>query len=149
MAGGKQLTHLPRLMALIALIGMSAAPTGMLAQTPAERPLIDLWRIIRTALTGDAGDKYFKQIKDAETPPGKQMFAGKVVSQPSPTTLVVNVDDPAGDATLNFANALRGIESGTRVSFNGTVESFVREPYKLILRADDFTMAGDPSFPPR
>lgn len=56
------LTHLPRLMALTGLIAMSAARTGIRAQTPADWPLTDLWRLIRTALTGVDGDKYFNQI---------------------------------------------------------------------------------------
>jgi len=76
------------------------------------------------------------------------MFAGRVVSRLSPTTLVVNVGNPAGDATLKFANAVKGIDAGTLVYFNGIVDSCVKEPFMLTLRADDFVMPADVS-PPR
>jgi hypothetical protein len=127
---------------------MSAARTGFRAQTPADRPLVDLWRLIRTALTGVDGDKYFAQLKDAEIPPGKQMFTGRVVSRLSPTTVVVNADNPAGDVTLKFNNALTGIDPGTLVYFNGIVESYVKEPFMLMLRTDDFVVPVNVS-PPR
>ena len=80
---------------LVSAIGFAQAPT------PAPDPG-DLWRKIRSALMAPEGDKFFQQIKDAEIPPERQRFGGNVVSQPSPNELIVNVDDPAGDAILRF-----------------------------------------------
>jgi hypothetical protein len=113
-------------------------------------PDIALWRQIRTALTAPDGDTYFMQIKDAEVPPAGQadftMFQAKVISQPSPKELLVNVDSPAGDATLKFENALKGtIEAGTAIKFKGVVESFVKDPYMLTLTADKEDVEGLPA----
>ena len=65
------------------------------------------------------------------------MFPGKVVSQPSPKTLVVSVDSPAGDATLKLDNELKSVDPGTLVYFNGAVDSYVKEPYMLTLWGDE------------
>ena len=65
----------------------------------------------------------FSRSRDAVIPPESICFAGKVVSQPSPKTLVVNVDNPAGDATLKLAHTLKSVDPGTLVYFNGAVDS--------------------------
>jgi hypothetical protein len=105
------------------------------AQAPRSAPdPVDLWRKIRSALMAPEGDKFFQQIKDGVPP---NMFAGKVVSQPSPKTLIVNVDNPAGDATLKLDSPLKSIDPGTLVYFNGAVDSYVKEPYMLTLRGDE------------
>jgi hypothetical protein len=84
------LDRLPRLIVLIGLVLMSALRTGIWAQAPAGSPMIDLWRSLRDAITTE-GNKYFEQRRDTEIPPERRMFDGKVVSQPSPNELVVNV----------------------------------------------------------
>jgi hypothetical protein len=117
---------------LIGIVIMSAIG---FAQAPTPDPG-DLWRRIRSALMTPEGDKYFQQIKDAAIPP-ESMFAGRVVSQPSPKTLVVNVDNPAGDATLKLDNTLKSVDPGTLVYFNGAVDSYVKEPYMLTLWGDE------------
>lgn len=141
--GGRVLNHLPRRIALIGLISVGALRTGAWAQPPTDHP-INLWRKIRAALTAEGSNTFFKQIKDAVIPPTWEadgspfgQFAGKVVSQPSPKTLVVCVDNPAGDATLKLENALKRVDPGTLVYFGGVVDSYVKEPYMLTLRADD------------
>jgi hypothetical protein len=108
---------------LVSVLGFAQAPSS--APDPG-----DLWRKIRSALIAPDGDKFFQQIKDAVTP---TMFPGQVVSQPSPKTLIVNVDNPAGDATLKFENPLKSIDPGTLVYFNGVVDSYVKVPYMLTL----------------
>jgi hypothetical protein len=112
-------------------------------------PDIALWRQIRDALKADGGDAYFTQIKDAEIPPSGQafmMFSAKVVSQPSPKELLVNVDSPMGDATLKFENPLKGtIDPGTALMFKGVVESFTKEPYMLSLTVDKEDIDGLPA----
>jgi len=91
----------------------------------------ELWRNIRNVLTGADGDGYFKQqLEGAELP----SLDGKVVSQPSAHELIVNVDDPAGDARLQFLLALKGtIAAGTSVHFRGVARSYTKNPYQLTL----------------
>ena len=117
---------------LIGIVLMSAIG---FAQAPTPDPG-DLWRKIRSAMMSPDGDKWFQQIKDSVIPP-ESMFAGKVVSQPSPKTLVVNVDNPAGDATLKLAHTLKSVDPGTLVYFNGAIDSYAKEPYMLTLRGDE------------
>lgn len=90
-----------------------------------------LWRDIKSALTGADGDHYFKQyLEGAELP----RFYGKVVSQPSAHELIVNVDDLAGDARLQFLLSLKGtIAAGTSVRFRGVPLSYTKNPYQLTL----------------
>jgi hypothetical protein len=117
------------------LIGIVLMSTIGFAQAPTPDP-VDIWRKIRSALITPEGDKYFRQIKDAVIPPDS-MFAGKVVSRPSPKTLVVNVENPAGDAILKLETPLKSIDPGTRVYFNGAVDSYVKEPYILTLWGEE------------
>jgi hypothetical protein len=123
---------------------------GDAAAFAAANPDIALWRQIRMALTAPDGDNYFGQIKDAAVPPAGQagftMFRAKVVSQPSPKELLVNVDSVAGDATLKFENPLKGtIDPGTAMKFKGVVESFVKEPYMLTFTAEKEDIEGLPA----
>ena len=77
----------------------------------AANPDIAQWRTIRAALTADGGAAYFDQLKGAQIPPDDatyKMFRAKVISQPSPKELLVNVDSPVGDATLQFETPLKG-----------------------------------------
>jgi hypothetical protein len=101
-----------------------------------SHPDIALWRDIRDQLKGDGGDKYFEDnVKGAEIPPATgefKMFNAKVISQPSPKELLVNVDSVAGDATLQFDAPLNGmVDAGTSFQFKGVPDSFVKEPYML------------------
>ena len=123
---------------------------GDAAAFAAANPDKALWRQIRTALTAADGDTYFMQIKDAAVPPADQagftMFRAKVVSQPSPKELLVNVDSPVGDATLKFEAPLKGdIAVGTEMKFKGVVESFVKDPYMLTFTADKEDVDGLPA----
>ncbi|MDP9055576.1 MAG: hypothetical protein M3N93_14945 [Acidobacteriota bacterium] len=114
----------------------------------AANPDKGLWRQIRTALTAPDGDMYFMQIKDAAVPPANQagftMFRAKVVSQPSPKELLVNVDSLVGDAMLKFESPLKTVEPGTAMKFKGVVESFVKDPYMLTFSADKEDVEGLP-----
>jgi hypothetical protein len=93
--------------------------------------ITEVWRNIRNVLTGADGDRYFKQqLEEVELP----RFHGKVVSQPSAHELLVNVDDPAGDAKLRFLLALKStIAVGTSVRFQGVARSYTKDPYQLTL----------------
>jgi hypothetical protein len=116
---------------------IEAAKAGDEAAFNAANPDTALWRTLRTALTAADGDTYFGQIKGSEVPPQAEdakfkMFRGKVISQPSPKDLLVNVDSVAGDATLTFEAPLKGtIEPGTAIKFKGVVDAFVKDPYML------------------
>lgn len=102
-------------------------------------PDIGVWRQVRDALKGDGAATYFPTIKGSEVPPPEiKMFKAKVVSV-NDKDLVVNVDDPAGDATLRFEKALNAkvIEPGTAIQFKGVVDSFTKEPYMLVLTIAD------------
>ncbi len=123
---------------------------GDVAAFNAANPDKALWRQIRTALTAADGDMYFMQIKGAAVPPADQagftMFRAKVISQPSPQELLVNVDSPVGDATLKFEAPLKGtIDPGTEMKFKGVVDSFVKDPYMLTFTADKEDIEGLPA----
>jgi hypothetical protein len=109
------------------------------AKFAAEHPDIALWRTIRTALTAADGDSYFaSSVKDAGLPPADgsfKMFTGKVVEQKSPSELILNVDGPAGDVSIQFTDPLKGtIDVGSEVKFKGTVDSFNKDPYMLTFK---------------
>jgi hypothetical protein len=107
----------------------------------AEPVVIDtggLWRQIKRTLTtegdGLAGDRYFQNIQDARIPPAHLKFHGSVVSEPSSSELIVNVDDPAGDARLRCLFGLKDeIPAGTSVHFEGVVRAYTTNPYTLTL----------------
>lgn len=122
---------------------------GDAAAFAAANPDIALWRQIRMALTAADGDTYFGQIKDAAVPPeggAFTMFRAKVVSQPSPKELLVNVDNLAGDATLKFETPLKGtVDPGTAFKFKGVVDSYQKDPYTLTFTADKDDVDGLPA----
>jgi hypothetical protein len=102
-------------------------------------PDIGLWRNIKDTLTGDTGADYLEKIKGSEIPGADVgMFKAKVVSV-ADKDLIVNVDNPAGDATLRFDKKLdeKNVNVGDPLEFKGVVESFTREPYNLVLTIDD------------
>jgi hypothetical protein len=115
---------------------IQAKQEGDAAKFASEHPDIALWRTIRDALKADGGDKYFEDnLKGAEIPPAAgafKMFNAKVIAQNSPKELVVNVDNLAGDATLQFDAPLNGtVDPGTTFKFKGTPDAFVKDPYML------------------
>jgi len=121
---------------------------GDAAAFAAAHPDIAIWRQVRMALTAPDGDAYFAMIKgSAFPPPGPfTMFNAKVVSQPSPKELLVNVDNMAGDATLRFESPLKGtIDPGTALKFKGVIDSLTKEPYNLVLTADKDDVDGLPA----
>jgi hypothetical protein len=122
---------------------------GDAAEFAKANPDIAFWRNVRTALTAADGDTYFGQIKGSAPPPpdaGFTMFRAKVISQPSPKELLVNVDNLAGDATLKFENPLKGtIEPGTAFKFKGVIDSYVKEPFMLTFMAEKEDVDGLPA----
>ncbi len=115
-----------------------------------DHPDIALWRQIRDALKADNGQAYFEMVKGSEIPPQDgafKMFKGKVVSQPSPKEVLLNVENAAGDVTLQFENPLKGmpLNPGTEVSFKGVVDAFVKDPYMLTLKVDKEDVEGIPA----
>ncbi len=113
-------------------------------------PDIALWRQIRDALKADNGPAYFEQVKGSAIPPESgdfKMFKGKIVSQPSPKEVLLNVENAAGDVTLQFENPLKGmpLNPGDEVSFKGVVAAFVKDPYMLTLTVDKEDVEGIPA----
>lgn len=102
----------------------------------ARHPELDFWENIKNTLLME-GDAYFANLKDVGFPPprndgfkGADMFTGKVVSQPDPRSILVNVDNaPAGDCLLKFDDNVRGtIPEGTELKFKGVVEGWTKDP---------------------
>jgi hypothetical protein len=124
---------------------------GDAAAFATAHPDIALWRQIRDALKADGGQAYFEMVKGSLIPPQEggtfKMFKGKVVSQPSPKEVLLNVESAGGDVTLQFENPLKGmpLDPGTEVSFKGVVEAFVKDPYMLTLTADKEDVEGIPA----
>jgi uncharacterized protein YmfQ (DUF2313 family) len=122
---------------------------GDAAAFAAAHPDIALFRQLRDALKAEGGDAYFTNIKGSGVPPeggAFTMFNAKVVSQPSPKELLVNVDNAAGDATLKFENPLKGtIDPGTAFKFKGVIDSYVKEPFMLTFTADKEDVEGLPA----
>jgi hypothetical protein len=123
---------------------------GDAAAFAAAHPDIALWRQIRDALKADGGDAYFASVKGSEIPPQDgafKMFKGKVISQPSPKEVLLNVESPVGDVTLQFENPLKGmpLNPGDEVSFKGVVDAFVKDPYMLTLKVDKEDVDGIPA----
>lgn len=122
---------------------------GDAAAFASAHPDIALWRQIRGALTAADGDTYFGTVKDSEIPGGANgvtMFSGKVVSQPSPKELLVNVDNATGDVTLRFEGPLKGtIDPGTDMKFKGVIDSMTKDPYNLVLTVDKEDVDGLPA----
>jgi hypothetical protein len=110
---------------------ISALAGGLCGQTSVS-PL-DFWRAVRTA-TLESGGTYFKHIKGAEIPFYPRMFDGTVISKPAADKLVVNVDDPAGDAILISDRLPDNLQPGSRIHFKGVADSYTRQPYSLTLR---------------
>lgn len=116
-------------------------------------PAFKLWYTVKTNLVGEKGDSFFTEsVKDVELPGGAEgvkNFSGTIISvdpADKPTKIVLGVDDPAkGDATLEFsqplpASALDKVKVGEKLEFDGTVDSFTKDPYMLTFK--DPTVPG-------
>lgn len=108
---------------------------GDAAAFAAAHPDLAFWRTLRGGLTAADGDAYFANVKGSEIPPQDgafKMFKAKVISQPTPGSLLVNVDNLAGDATLTFENPLKGtVDAGLEFTFKGVIDSVTKDPYML------------------
>ena len=103
-----------------------------------------LWKSIREQLQAADGQNYFNSsMKEALLPGGANgvnSFKGKVVSmEPAtkPKTVVVAIENPAGDATLKFETPLPGkVDAGTELSFEGVPESFSANPFMVVFTVE-------------
>lgn len=121
---------------------------GWAQRTGIRGSTLDLWRKVRKALKAEDGPGYFAQLEGSFIPPedlSDGWFAGTVVSQSSPKSLIVNADNAAGDATLIFEHPLKAVVTpGTLVHFRGVVAAYSPEPYMLELSLDDEDIRGLP-----
>ncbi len=111
----------------------------------AAHPDLAFWETIRIALQTQ-GDTSFAGLQGVGLPPAQQsdaykgppMFKGSVVSQPSPKTILLALDDPKGDTILKFDDTIKGdIPVGTTLQFKGVVAAWTKEPYTLTLEIQE------------
>lgn len=117
------------------IVDIDKEKAGSEADFEKAHPDVVLWRKIRTALQAADGATYFGQIKGAGIPPAGQagfsMFKAKVISQPNPKELLVNVDNASGDAMLKFETPLKTVDANMAIEFTGVVEAYAKDPYTL------------------
>jgi tetratricopeptide (TPR) repeat protein len=109
-----------------------------------KNPQGALWASIRDQLQGADGQNYFNSsMKEALLPGGANgvsSFKGKVVSmEPAtkPKSVVIAIENPAGDATLKFETPLPGkVDPGTELSFEGVPDSFTANPFMVIFSVE-------------
>jgi hypothetical protein len=122
--------RLPRRTLLTCLAATLAFRKMGWAQHGSDLTAIEVWRKVRDALVAEGGEVYFAEIEGVLIPP-VGMFDGTVVAQSSLRDLIVNVDNAAGDATLDFEQPQKSIIPGTPIRFRGVVKSYQKDPYML------------------
>jgi hypothetical protein len=114
------------------------------AEEAAKDPQMALWRNIKKELTGDNGQAYFEMgIKDAGLP----KFKGKLISMnpaTKPKELVLGIEKAdVPEVTLKFENPLPGkMDPGTELEFEGTGDSFTKDPFMLVVNVDKDKLTG-------
>ena len=125
------------------------------AEEAADRanPMLALWKNIKTALIAPDGAVYFEdKMKGAGLPAGVygvEKFTGKLVSMTPaarPKELVLAIEDSSGtngDAKLRLQGVLPGsMEPGTKLSFDGVAQSFVKDPFMVTFFVEKGHVAG-------
>lgn len=116
-----------------------------------NNPMIALWtKTLKEPLTAENGDGFFESnVKDAALPGGVNgvdKFKGKIVSmEPAtkPKEIILAIQNPAGDATLKFEEALPGMmEAGEELEFSGVAKSFTKDPFMLTFEVDKDNLVG-------
>ena len=123
------------------------------AAIDAADPAMAVWRTLKDGLTGATADQFFDSAKGAAFP-GKDPndkekdmhWKGKIVSMTPairPKTLVLAVQNPAGDVTLKFEMPLPGkMDVGSELEFWGVMDAYTKDPYMLTLTVDKETLTG-------
>jgi hypothetical protein len=122
------------------------------AAADAANPAMAKWRLLKTGLTGDTAAAFADAAKDSEFP-GKDdagnalMWKAKIVKlTPAvrPKTLVVSVENPEGDVTLNVSDGpLPGkMEAGEEIQIDGLFKSFTPSPYMVTLEVTKDQIQG-------
>jgi hypothetical protein len=124
------------------------------AKENAANPAMAIWKSVKTGLTGDSPDQFFKGSVETSLLPGKDStgqemkWKAKIVSmKPTirPKTLVVAIEKVDGDVTLNLAEgaSLPGkMEPGEEIQFEGTVTAYTKDPYMLTLEVTKDQIVG-------
>ncbi len=123
------------------------------AKLDAADPAMAVWRTLKDGLTGANADQFFESAKGAAFPGNDPADAtkplkwkGKLVSMTPairPKTLVIAVQNPAGDVTLKLDMPLPGkMEPGTELEFSGVMDSVVKDPYMLTLTVSKDDLVG-------
>jgi tetratricopeptide (TPR) repeat protein len=118
----------------------------------AANPMLALWRNIRTALTKDNGQEYFdSNMKEALLPGGVNGIAklkGKLVAvhptgRPKKMELIVAIENPSGDATLQLDQPLPGtMQPGGEIAFEGVAKSFSKDPFTVVFEVERAKVEG-------
>lgn len=123
------------------------------AKENAANPAMAMWKVIKTGLTGDNPDQFWDgSAKDAALPgkdPATQAdlkWKAKIVSmKPAmrPKTLVLSIEKPEGDVTLELDAPLPGnMEPGAQIEFTGTAKAYVKDPFMLTLETTKDQIIG-------
>jgi hypothetical protein len=111
-----------------------------------NNPTMATWKTIKDGLTGDTPDQFFESVKDAGLPGNGMKWRAKIVSmKPAlrPKTLVLSIESPEGDVTLNLDAPLPGkMEPGESIEFEGIAKSYTKAPYMLTLEATKDQITG-------
>ncbi len=141
--------------------GFTIKSTVQIAQEKADAqqkidaadPAMAVWRTLKDGLTGANADQFFESAKGAAFP-GKDPndkekdmhWKGKIVSMTPairPKTLVVALQNEAGDVTLKFETALPGkMDAGSEIAFSGVMDSYNKDPYMLTLTTEKDNIEG-------
>jgi hypothetical protein len=122
------------------------------AAADAKDPAMAKWRVLKEGLTGDTAAAFADSAKDAEFP-GKDdagnalTWKAKIVKLTPPNrpkTLVVSVQNPEGDVTLNVSDGpLPGkMEAGEEIQIDGVFKSFTPSPYMVTLEVTKDQIQG-------
>jgi len=121
---------------------------GRVEPDPALSRQLDLWLSVKAALSGAGGADYFNlSMKDALIPGGANgvdWFRGTVISQNSPSVLVIGIEKPdQPEVTLELvtpsgqkARLQRTIPKGTVVEFGGIATKFTPSPFMLTFEVE-------------
>jgi hypothetical protein len=123
------------------------------AKIDAADPAMAVWRTLKDGLTGANADQFFESAKGAgfpgKDPSDKEKdmhWKGKLVSMTPairPKTLVIALQNPAGDVTLKVDMPLGGkMDPGAEIEFSGTMSAYTKEPYMLTLDVEKDSIVG-------
>jgi hypothetical protein len=132
---------------LVIVLGVTFGQSRVQTDAALNRQL-DLWMSVKAGLSGAGGVEYFNLgMKDALIPGGANgvdWFRGTVISQNSPSVLVIGIEKPdQPEVTLELvtpsgqeARLQRTIPKGTVVEFGGRATKFSPSPFMVTFEVE-------------